>query len=193
MILGTHRHFTGHSPSHVFALVGSRRPSNNRCNPCQTVAVCPRRNTDPKAGRTALAGAKRPQPVPANDGASALRPDELKNLPKGQFIVMKTGTHPMRTRLHPFLDWGITFGEPYLMPEKAARKVACTDRLSLTRHITNLYPHQVNTECAASSDKASGIVATDGPTEVILGDEVELEKKRAVYNTHRHREQETQP
>ncbi len=26
---------------------------------------------------------------------------------------MKTGSHPMRTRLRLFLDWGITFGKPY--------------------------------------------------------------------------------
>ena len=32
--------------------------------------------------------------------------DELKDLPKGQFIVMKTGAHPMQTRLRLFLDWG---------------------------------------------------------------------------------------
>ena len=31
-------------------------------------------------------------------------------IPKGHFIVMKTGTHPMRTRLRLFLEWGITFG-----------------------------------------------------------------------------------
>ena len=30
-------------------------------------------------------------------------------IPKGHFIVMKTGTHPMRTRLRLFLEWGITF------------------------------------------------------------------------------------
>ena len=37
-------------------------------------------------------------------------------IPKGHFIVMKTGTHPMRTRLRLFLEWGITFGEPYSIP-----------------------------------------------------------------------------
>ena len=52
-----------------------------------------------------------------------MTPDELKSLPKGHFIVMKTGTHPMRTRLRLFLEWGITFGKPYHVPEKAARKV----------------------------------------------------------------------
>lgn len=50
-----------------------------------------------------------------------MTPDELKSIPKGHFIVMKTGTHPMRTRLRLFLEWGITFGDPYSIPEKTAR------------------------------------------------------------------------
>ena len=35
-----------------------------------------------------------------------MTPDELKSIPRGQFVVMKTGTHPMQTRLRLFLDWG---------------------------------------------------------------------------------------
>ena len=64
-----------------------------------------------------------------------MTPDELKSIPKGSFIVMKTGTHPMRTRLRLFLEWGITFGEPYILPERAARKVAYADKQSLIRSI----------------------------------------------------------
>ena len=37
-----------------------------------------------------------------------MTPDELKSIPKREFVVMKTGTHPMRTRLRLFLEWGIT-------------------------------------------------------------------------------------
>ena len=64
-----------------------------------------------------------------------LSPDELKNLPKGNFIVMKTGTHPMRTRLQLFLNWGITFGEPYTVPERANRAVAYANRVDLERNL----------------------------------------------------------
>lgn len=66
--------------------------------------------------------------------------DELKNLPKGQFIVMKTGTHPMRTRLRLFLDWGITFGDSYVLPERLARPVAYADKASLMRAIAEKHP-----------------------------------------------------
>ena len=54
--------------------------------------------------------------------------DELKSLPKGNFIVSKTGTHPMRTKLKLFLKWGITFEEPYESEENSARKVAYADK-----------------------------------------------------------------
>ena len=64
-----------------------------------------------------------------------MTPDELKSIPKGHFIVMKTGTHPMRTRLRLFLEWGITFGEPYQVPQRAARKVYYTDKAELASAI----------------------------------------------------------
>lgn len=64
-----------------------------------------------------------------------MTPDELRSMPKGQFVVMKTGTHPMRTRLRLFLDWGITFGEPYQPPERTARSVAYASRRDLERAI----------------------------------------------------------
>ena len=67
-----------------------------------------------------------------------MTPDELKSIPKGEFVVMKTGTHPMRTRLRLFLDWGITFDpDGYRMPERAARKIAYVNRDELARSIQN--------------------------------------------------------
>ena len=65
-----------------------------------------------------------------------MTPDELKSIPKGEFVVMKTGTHPMRTKLRLFLDWGITFDpDGYRMPERAARKIAYIDQGELVRSI----------------------------------------------------------
>lgn len=65
-----------------------------------------------------------------------MTPDELKSIPKGEFVVMKTGTQPMRTKLRLFLDWGITFDpDGYRMPEQAARKIAYVDQSELIRSI----------------------------------------------------------
>lgn len=64
-----------------------------------------------------------------------MTPDELKSIPKGSFVVMKTGTHPMRTKLRLFLDWGIRFGAPYTVEEKAHRKVVYADKQTLEENI----------------------------------------------------------
>ena len=64
-----------------------------------------------------------------------LSPDELKNLPKGDFIVMKTGTHPMRTKLQLYFKWGISFEEPYQVPERAQREVYYAGKEELLMNI----------------------------------------------------------
>ena len=64
-----------------------------------------------------------------------MTPDELKSIPKGNFVVMKTGKHPMKTRLRLFLDWGISFEEPYAVPERANRTVAYADRKELEANL----------------------------------------------------------
>ncbi|SHE90440.1 type IV secretion system protein VirD4 [Tissierella praeacuta DSM 18095] len=61
--------------------------------------------------------------------------DELKSLPKGNFVIMKTGTHPMKTVLRLFLDWGISFGEPYTVEEKSHRKVSYANKEKLEENI----------------------------------------------------------
>ena len=68
-----------------------------------------------------------------------MTPDELKSLPKGNFIVSKTGTHPMKTKLKLFLKWGITFEEPMQFPEKSARKVAYADKQEIEEEIIRRY------------------------------------------------------
>lgn len=63
--------------------------------------------------------------------------DELKSIPKGNFVVMKTGVHPVKTKLHLFLDWGIRFTKPYVIEEKANRKVMYADKSTLEENIIN--------------------------------------------------------
>ena len=69
-----------------------------------------------------------------------MTPDELKSIPKGSFVVMKTGTHPMQTKLRLFLDWGITFDAVYATPEHAARPVTYASRAELLDSIDRTYP-----------------------------------------------------
>ena len=77
-----------------------------------------------------------------------LSPDELKSLPKGEFVVMKTGTHPMRTKLQLYFKWGIKFEEPYQTPERAQREVYYAGKEELLMNIKkSLYsqPKSVST------------------------------------------------
>ena len=53
---------------------------------------------------------------------------------------MKTGCHPMRTRLRLFLDWGITFGEPYIVPKRKNCTVKYANRVGLRKSILEKYP-----------------------------------------------------
>ncbi len=61
--------------------------------------------------------------------------DELKSIPKGNFVVMKTGSHPMKTKLKLFLDWGITFDKSYEKEMRKDRKIAYADRKALEANI----------------------------------------------------------
>lgn len=72
-----------------------------------------------------------------------MTPDELKSMPKGQFVVMKTGAHPMKVRLKLFFNWGITFDEsnPYTVKENANRVVKYASRQSLEDAVIIKYPH----------------------------------------------------
>ena len=72
-----------------------------------------------------------------------MTPDELKTMPKGGFIVMKTGVHPMQVQLRLFLDWGIRFQKPYEVPEKAQRKVAYANKDELEAAILRKHPPAV--------------------------------------------------
>lgn len=70
-----------------------------------------------------------------------MTPDELKSLPKGDFIVMKTGAHPMRVTLKLFFKWGIQFDEknPYVVSENGNRKVCYADKNELREGIMKKY------------------------------------------------------
>ena len=73
-------------------------------------------------------------------GRPLMTVDELKSMPKGQFIVMKTGTHPMISPLKLYFKWGIVFEEPYLLGDKGARAVSYMDRDELFRAAEIRYP-----------------------------------------------------
>ena len=88
-----------------------------------------------------------------------LTSDELKSIPKGEFIVMKIGSHPMRTRLRLFLDWGIPFEEPYAVPERVQRRVVYASRQTLERSILNQYGRDTDKDSAEYAPSTKGGMA----------------------------------
>ena len=84
--------------------------------------------------------------------------DELKSISKGNFVVMKTGTHPMKTKLRLFLDWGITFDSVYTVAERAHRKVAYADKQVLEENIMRRHSAciAVDTETGELLEEVSG-------------------------------------
>lgn len=86
-----------------------------------------------------------------------LTADELKSLPKGSFVVMKTGAHPIQTKLRLFLDWGITFEKPYESEEKSHRRVYYADKEELEQNIIeSLSSIDVGDESVFSVNKKYG-------------------------------------
>ena len=83
--------------------------------------------------------------------------DELKAMPKGQFVVMKTGAHPMKVRLKLFFDWGISFGEPYTVKENANRKVEYAEKKELIEKIVEKYCPDLKDETEEKAKPRSGI------------------------------------
>ena len=70
-----------------------------------------------------------------------MTPDELKALPKGTFVVTKTGFYPMKVKLKLFFKWGIEFEkEPYVVPLRDSSMVTYASREALTEAIQAKYP-----------------------------------------------------
>ena len=79
--------------------------------------------------------------------------DELKSMPKGNFIVMKTGTHPFISKLKLFFKWGIEFDAPiFFIEDKGTRKVQYTDKEQIEEAILEEFPleEMLNVEDAES-------------------------------------------
>lgn len=67
--------------------------------------------------------------------------DELKSMPKGQFVVMKTGFYPMKVKLKLFFKWGIEFDEnnPYTVEDQGNRKVEYASKKEIMDGIVMKY------------------------------------------------------
>lgn len=83
--------------------------------------------------------------------------DELKALPKGHFVVMKTGAHPMRIRLKLYFEWGISFSGTYAVAEYANRRVAYASKQELTDEIIKKYCPELIEETPKPAGRAGAL------------------------------------
>ncbi len=86
-----------------------------------------------------------------------MTPDELKSLPKGNFVVMKTGTHPVKTKLKLFLDWGITFDKSFVRKEREDKEVFYANRILLAENILKKYPIETPVATDQKTNKQNNI------------------------------------
>lgn len=83
--------------------------------------------------------------------------DELKSMKKGNFIVMKTGTHPFVSKLKLFFKWGIEFDtEKYTVPDKGTRKVSYTNKEIIENNMLEQYPDSYYPPSRSARRSASG-------------------------------------
>ena len=66
--------------------------------------------------------------------------DELKSLPKGTFVVTKTGFNPIQVKLKLFFKWGIQFEDkPYVVPLRDNRNICYASKDTLMRAVYDKY------------------------------------------------------
>ena len=66
--------------------------------------------------------------------------DELKSLPKGTFVVTKTGFNPIQVKLKLFFKWGIQFEkEPYVVPLRDNKNICYASKDALMRAVYDKY------------------------------------------------------
>ena len=66
--------------------------------------------------------------------------DELKALPKGTFVVTKTGFNPIKVKLKLFFKWGIQFEDkPYVVPLRDNKDICYASKDNLMRAVYDKY------------------------------------------------------
>ena len=114
-------------------------------------------------------------------------------MPKGEFIVMKTGVHPMKVHLKLFFKWGIEFDEehPYVVPENGNRRVQYAEKKEIQQGIMEKYHPESIFDAPPVSEKANNGGNPHGDEQKNIFDEVkplnekERRKKRGGTSAER--------
>ena len=85
--------------------------------------------TDGKTGEQSLSEQMMEVPLMA--------PNELREMPRGEYVLLKTFCRSARTRMPLFTDWGITLEEKYHVPVRAIREIKYMDVMELIDRLKN--------------------------------------------------------
>lgn len=121
--------------------------------------------------------------------------DELKSMKKGNFIVMKTGTHPFISKLKLFFEWGIKFNAPeYKVEDNGAREVHYTSKEKIENKIKKMQTTMIHSQ----SDKAQTEsvvnkipIKTEVSVEGCQKEVEELEKRKNIKEKNNSNSQQT--
>ena len=83
-----------------------------------------------------------------------MAPNELREMPKGEFVLLKTFCRSTKTHMPLFTEWGIMLEEKYSMPERAIREIKYMDVPELMKKLGKKAPVQENE--AKKEDETAG-------------------------------------
>ena len=111
-----------------------------------------------------------------------MTPDELKALPKGTFIVTKTGFYPMKVKLKLFFKWGIQFEkQPYSVPLRDSSTIEYANREELLEAIRAKYSPEESKDDDNSIPEGSICVQE----EMVMQREQDMQSPKLNINPHR--------
>ena len=111
-----------------------------------------------------------------------MTPDELKALPKGTFIVTKTGFYPMKVKLKLFFKWGIQFEkQPYSVPLRDSSTIEYASREELLEAIRAKYSPEESKDDDNSIPEGSICVQE----EMVMQRDSDIQSPKLNINPHR--------
>ena len=69
-----------------------------------------------------------------------MAPNELREMPKGEFVLLKTFCRSTKTHMPLFTEWGIELEEQYHMPERAIQEIKYMDVPALMEKLSRRKP-----------------------------------------------------
>ena len=111
--------------------------------------------TDGKTGEQSLSEQMMEVPLMA--------PNELREMPRGEYVLLKTFCRSARTKMPLFTNWGITLEEKYHVPERPIREI---EYMNIRELIIRLQKKNGGNTQQEPEKEAKSTKTEDSPTEI---------------------------